>query len=102
MNSAHFSCIDFRFEVMPCTPHTQNHKILSFEKADAGRDDLTNIKFPTFAVLPAVKPPGLRGDGAFSECLRLEGLNGRIESETITPETVPRGLSPRKERLRKT
>jgi hypothetical protein len=40
-------------------------------------------------VLPTAKPMGLREDAALSECLTLEGLDARIESEKIGIGNVP-------------
>lgn len=40
-------------------------------------------------MLPTAKPLGLREDAPFSECLTLEELNGKIESETIDTDSVP-------------
>ena len=40
-------------------------------------------------MLPAAKLPGLREDSAFSECLTLEGLDAKIESEKIDVDNVP-------------
>lgn len=40
-------------------------------------------------MLPTAKPLGLRGDAAFSECLTLEELDARIESEKICIDSLP-------------
>jgi len=40
-------------------------------------------------VLPTTKPLGLREDAAFSECLTLEELEAKIDSEKIGVDTVP-------------
>lgn len=40
-------------------------------------------------MLPTTKPPGLREDAAFSECLTLEELNAKIDSEKIGVDPVP-------------
>lgn len=41
-------------------------------------------------MLPPAKPQDLREDSAFSECLTLEGLGSKIESEKIRIDAVPR------------
>ena len=67
----------------------QSHQLGLVERLHASARSLRATQEETFAVLPIVKPPGLRKDSAFAGCLTLEDLGTKIESEKIEVETVP-------------
>jgi hypothetical protein len=66
----------------------QSHQLGLVERLHTSARALRATQEEAFAVLPATKPPGLREDAVFSECLTLEGLDAKIESEKI-PMAVP-------------
>ena len=67
----------------------QSHQLGLIERLHASARSLRATQEGAFAVLPTTKPPGLREDSPFSECLTLRELNGKIESETIDTDSVP-------------